>query len=149
MSRKPSRPSQAQIERALVAAKGYVAMAARALGVHHATLRAWLNGSRTDLDADRLNAIQDHERALLVDQLEVVAFDEALNKRNTQLISLLLRTQGADRGYGSSSRVEVTGADGEPVQVQAKAEVRHTVAVEDQTLADAANILASLGLLKP
>lgn len=111
------RPSQAQIERALEASRGAVAIAAQALGVHRNTLHRWLAGNgRDDLDLDRLADVLDHQRELLIDHVEQQLHVAALKGGSVDAQKFILGTRGKSRGY--SLRHEVTGADGGPVQVQ-------------------------------
>lgn len=110
-------PSQEQIEAAIVASKGALAIAAKALGIHRNTLYNWLAGrGRDDLDTDRIKDIINHEREMLIDRVELKAYDVALNDSDPGMLRFLLETAGKDRGY--ARRTEVTGAEGSPVKVE-------------------------------
>lgn len=117
-----TRPSQEAIESALVASKGTVALAARALGVHFNTLHNWLKGvGRDDLDLEHLAAVLAHEREQLVDQLELTAVDVALKDRDGPMLRFMLSTRGASRGY--VLRQELSGPGGGPVEVHVTSEL--------------------------
>lgn len=111
------RPSQAQIERALEASRGTVAIAAQALGIHRNTLHRWLKGEgRDDLDLTRLDDYLDHQRELLLDHVEQQLYAAAL-KGSVDAQKFILGTRGKSRGY--SLRTEITGANGGPIEVRA------------------------------
>lgn len=113
MKRGPGRPTtypgDADVIAAIQSSQGLIAGAARRLGVPRRTLQGWI-AARPDLQAE----VSD-QRETLLDRLEGVAFNRAIEEQDGEMTRYLLRTVGRARGYGD--RTEITGADGGPIEV--------------------------------
>lgn len=102
-------PGDEPVLDAIRSSQGLIAGAARKLGVPRRTLQDWIK-KRPELQAE----VADQREGLL-DRLEGVAFNRALEESDGEMTRYLLRTVGRTRGYGD--RTEITGADGAPIEV--------------------------------
>lgn len=104
-----ARRTAKQYADALIAARGIVADAARALGVDRSSVHRAINRYQTVADA------RDDAREAQIDRVESKLLNEIDNGNITAII-FYLKTQAKHRGY--SERQEITGANGGPVQIQ-------------------------------
>jgi hypothetical protein len=102
------RYTRQQIEAALIASRGTIYIAARSLGCSTNTIYAYMKRYPT------LRDLVMHERGLMIDTAELALY-HALERGEAWAVSLTLKTIGRSRGY--VERQEITGADGEPVEI--------------------------------
>ena len=109
MATRPSRFSVGQVREALEAACGIQMEAARILGCQKSMVGKYIQRYPT-----LRQAAKDIEN-LNLDKAET-ALHKAIEEGNVQAITFYLKTKGKGRGY--STRWELTGADGGPVQTR-------------------------------
>lgn len=96
---------------ALIASKGMVYVAARALGCTAQTVYNYIDRYPSVAEACK------QERGMMVDTAELALW-KALQAGEAWAVSLTLKTIGKDRGY--VERQEVTGAEGDVIRVVLK-----------------------------
>lgn len=99
----------ADVEPLIAKNRGNIAAVARALGVSRVTVHKRIRESAG------LQEALSEARETMLDNAETALYSAALNGNMTALI-FFLKTQGKSRGY--TERQELTGADGQPMQVQ-------------------------------
>lgn len=95
---------------ALKTTRGMLTLAADKLGVSRRTLFAYRE-RWPEIDQE-----VEEWRERRVDTAEI-ALDKAVMNGELQAIFFVLNCLGAKRGYGNKSKVELTGADGQPVRI--------------------------------
>lgn len=102
-----------QVAEALTETRGMKTLAAKRLGCAYNTIVRYINKYASVREA------LDRAHESLGDQVELALFDEAVNKRNTAALIFLAKTKFKSRGY--VERVETTGKDGGPIQLDVTA----------------------------
>jgi hypothetical protein len=93
--------SDAEIEKALVEARGTVSVAAKLLGCSKVAIYARIKKN------DKFRKVIDREREWLVDDLKHAAFHKALIDKDTTMMIFLLKTLA---GFRETSAVEHSGS---------------------------------------
>lgn len=97
------------VEPLIEAKSGNIAAMARALGVSRGTI--W---NRINESTNLVKALAD-ARETMIDNVESTLYAQARNGNTTAMI-FFLKTQGRGRGY--QERMELTGKDGEPIELR-------------------------------
>lgn len=102
--------SPAPVIDALIETRGLLTLAADKLGVSRRTLYEY---------RQRWPEIDEEVEAWRERRLDKAEFklDDAVEAGELQAIFFVLNCLGAKRGYGNKSKVELTGADGQPVRI--------------------------------
>lgn len=95
---------------ALKTTRGMLTLAADKLGVSRRTLYVYRQ-RWPEIDQE-----VEEWRERRVDTAEI-ALDKAVMNGELQAIFFVLNCLGRDRGYGNQSKLEVTGADGQPIRI--------------------------------
>ena len=98
------------VKQTLIETRGLITMAARRLGCSRSTIYNYLN------EHEELRETLEEARQLQVDMAESKLFD-AVDRGEPWAVNTVLKTLGRDRGYGE--RVEITGAGGGALKVEA------------------------------
>ena len=98
-----------QMIEAIHESRGMVYVAARAIGCTPQTVYNYAKRYK------KVQAAIDAERGIMIDNAELVLWD-AIQARKPWAVSLTLKTIGKHRGY--VERQEVTGADGDAVEIR-------------------------------
>ena len=104
-----ARLSKKKIKAALEQNNGNVSAAARALNCTRKTLYNHIN------EDEKLKALLEDARENLVDLAEEHLVKN-IKDGDTTAIIFTLKTRGAERGWSEKSRIELTGANGGPVE---------------------------------
>lgn len=115
--------------------RGNLSAVARALGVSRTTLYKFLQAHPTAQQA------VEEARETMLDHAESMLYRKVLDGDTTALI-FFLKTQGRRRGY--VERVETTGRDGGPVQIEARYEIAQSIMNDPEALAHASEIIRRL-----
>jgi len=105
----PRKPSKRTIMAAIAGSNGIVTVIARRLGVSWSTAKLWIDSD------DTLRRAWQDERETLLDSAEAVLAKKILQEQDDKTAKWVLANLGKERGYGK--RVELTGADGGPVEI--------------------------------
>ena len=97
-----------EIEEQITEKRGNIAAVARFFKVSRKTIYNKISQS------ERLQTALENARQTMLDNAETTLYEEALSG-NTVALLFFLKTQGKSRGY--TERQEVTGADGEKLEV--------------------------------
>ena len=101
------------VKQTLIETRGLITMAAKRLGCSRSTIYNYLN------EHEELRETLEEARQLQVDMAESKLFD-AVDRGEPWAVNTVLKTLGRDRGYGE--RVEITGAGGGALKVEAALE---------------------------
>lgn len=108
----PEHYTPEEIIDALKRHKGMVYLAAEALGCSHTTVYNYMN------KYPEVKAATVKEKGKVLDAVELVLFNAAM-RSEPWAVSLMVKTQGKNRGY--TERTEITGADGDAINVNVTA----------------------------
>jgi hypothetical protein len=100
-----------QVAEAVREARGFITVAAEALGCHRSTVQRYVNEYATVQDA--LEDAREKRHDFVENKLMA-----AINDGNVTAMIFYLKTQCKDRGYVERYQQEVTGRDGGPIETK-------------------------------
>lgn len=107
---KPTKVTKERVIEALIETRGMQTLAADKLGVNRRTMHNYCK-----LWPEAGEAV-DEWRERRLDRAES-KLDDLVEAGELQAIVFLLNCLGKKRGYGNQSKLEVTGADGQPIRI--------------------------------